>query len=225
MVGGGFPLFTGLIEAIGRVNGIRKGNGLYVMSVSSTEISPQVRLGQSVAVSGACLTVSSFSEACFDVDLTQETMERTRFSEVKVGQQVNLERALSLSSRLDGHIVTGHVDGVAIMTEKRSIGSSIWATFCVPENLLRYVVMKGSIALDGVSLTVAEKDGSLVSVALIPTTISGTTLKNISVGDKVNLEVDIIGRYVESLFGSSGEGDTVVKNKGITMSMLNEMGW
>ena len=111
MVGGGFALFTGLIEAIGRVNGIRKGNGLYVMSVSSAEISPQVRLGQSVAVSGACLTVSSFSEACFDVDLTRETMERTRFSEIKVGQQVNLERALSLSSRLDGHIVTGHVDG------------------------------------------------------------------------------------------------------------------
>ncbi len=225
MVRGGFPLFTGLIETVGRVSGIRKGDGLYVMSISSKEISSQLRLGQSVAVSGACLTVSSSSEVCFDVDVTQETMDRTRFSEIKVGQKVNLERALSLSSRLDGHIVTGHVDGVAIMTEKRAIGSSIWATFCVPENLLRYVVMKGSIALDGVSLTVAEKDGNLVSVALIPTTISDTNLKNISVGDKVNLEVDIIGRYVESLFGSSREEESLVKNKSITMSMLNEMGW
>lgn len=218
-------MFTGLIEAVGKVRSIRRGDGLYVMSISSPELSPQVRLGQSVAVSGACLTVSSVAEVSFDADVTYETMERTRFARLKVGQGVNLERALSLSSRLDGHIVTGHVDGVAIMTEKRAIGSSLWATFSVPENLLRYVATKGSIALDGVSLTVAEKNRDRVSVALIPTTIAETTLKDISVGDRVNLEVDIIGRYVESLFISMGTDSDVAENRGITMSMLNKMGW
>lgn len=218
-------MFTGLVETVGRVRDIRKGDGVYVLSVISPEISSQVVLGQSIAVSGACLTVSSFTKNSFEVDVTDETMKKTKFSKLKIGQDVNLERALSFSSRLDGHIVNGHVDGVAEMVDKKKLGSSWWATFRVPGDIEKYIVTKGSVALDGVSLTVAEKDENYISIALIPTTISGTTLKEMTIGDQVNLEVDVIGRYVESLLMAGKTKKDSSQGSVITMASLNEIGW
>ncbi|SMG09864.1 riboflavin synthase [Dethiosulfovibrio salsuginis] len=216
-------MFTGLVEAVGRIDKITKGDGVYVLSVTSPEIAPELYLGQSVALSGACLTVCSFNDRAFTVEVTDETMGKTKFSTMKPGSEVNLERALCLSSRLDGHMVTGHVDGIAEIVGKKVIGRSWWLTFRVPEHLQKYVVTKGSICLDGVSLTVAEKKDCKFSIALIPTTIGETTLRTATVGDRLNLEVDIIARYVESLLGPGSEGNNPLK--GISMNQLKEMGW
>lgn len=216
-------MFTGLVETVGRIDKITKGDGVYVLSVTSPEIASELYLGQSVALSGACLTVCSFNDRAFTVEVTDETMGKTKFATMKPGSEVNLERALCLSSRLDGHMVTGHVDGVVEIVGKKVIGRSWWLTFRVPDHLQKYVVTKGSVCLDGVSLTVAEKRGDKFSIALIPTTIQETTLRTMTVGDRLNLEVDIIARYVESLLGPGSEGNKPLK--GISMNQLKKMGW
>nr|WP_321503631.1 riboflavin synthase [uncultured Dethiosulfovibrio sp.] len=216
-------MFTGLIEAVGKIDKIAKGDGVYLLSVISSEVAPELYLGQSVALSGACLTVCSFDDRAFTVEVTDETMSKTKFATMKPGSEVNLERALCLSSRLDGHMVTGHVDGVAEIVGKKVIGRSWWLTFKAPSNLQKYVVTKGSICLDGVSLTVAEKRDDNFSIALIPTTIRETTLRTVTVGDRLNLEVDIIARYVESLLGLGNEGNKSLR--GLSMDQLKEMGW
>lgn len=220
---GGFPLFTGLVEASGLIKKITRGDRIYSLSIISPEFVSRLVYGQSVSVSGACLTVSGLGKGCFEADVTSETMERTRFSSICPGERVNLERALTLSSRLDGHIVTGHVDGVAKVVKKRAEGKSEWMTFSIPMDLAKYVVHKGSVALDGISLTVAEIRENLISVALIPTTLVETTLGDISVGREVNLEVDVLGRYVERLLSIS---DTASRTEtGLTVNRLHEMGW
>ena len=217
-------MFTGLVEAVGKIDKIAKGDGVYLLSVTSPEIASELYLGQSVALSGACLTVCSFNDRSFTVEVTDETMRKTKFSTMKPGSEINLERALRLSSRLDGHLVTGHVDGVVEVVGKKITGRSWWLGLRIPDNLQKYVATKGSVCLDGVSLTVAEKDGDRIWIALIPTTIQGTTLKNIAVGDFLNLEVDVVARYVESLLASDQEQRKSNKDS-LSMVRLREMGW
>lgn len=217
-------MFTGLVEKVGVVKSIVRGDGVTILSIDVGSMSESLYYGQSVSVSGACLTVRTVGKGCFKADMTDETLKRTRFVSLRPGDRVNLERALKLGDGLDGHIVTGHVDGTAILRSTRRSGSSSEMTFEIPGKFERYVVHKGSVALDGISLTVSAVEGVMVSVALIPTTLFDTTISDLSPGDAVNLEVDVLGRYVERLLGLTVE-ESSPRGGGLSMNRLNEMGW
>jgi riboflavin synthase len=169
------------------------------MTVRATKVTEDLKLGDSIAVNGTCLTAVSFDRTEFSVDLSPETMRRTSLGQLSVGGPVNLERALLASDRMGGHIVQGHVDGTGrVMSTKRDRDSTIFR-IRVPKRLNRYIVEKGFVAVDGISLTVVKRGASSFTVAVIPYTLENTNLSAVSVGDRVNLEADILAKYVESL--------------------------
>jgi riboflavin synthase len=198
-------MFTGLVETMGAVASVEKsGNGIRLSLKPLTDF--DVQLGDSISVNGVCLTVTKHREGVLQYaptnsdlifDVSPETMRSTNLGELKVGDQVNLERALKLSDRLGGHMVTGHVDGVSAVIGKKLSGEYTFYKFESSNEILKYVVKKGSIAVDGISLTVIELDNRSFSVAIIPHTLTGTNIGDKRIGDKVNIEVDIIGKYVE----------------------------
>ena len=199
-------MFTGIVEETGEVVG-----------VDVTDEGRRLRLrhgfdavegGQSISVSGVCLTVEAHADDWFEVFLASETVAKTYLGTVEVGDAVNLERAMPADGRFDGHVVQGHVDGVATVEAVDRVGDDWWFEFALPPDLGRYVVSKGSIALDGISLTVAERDAETVAVAIIPTTYDLTTLSTKEPGDPVHVEVDVIAKYVERLVGGD-EDDPV----------------
>jgi riboflavin synthase len=169
------------------------------MTVRASKVPEDMKLGDSIAVNGACLTAVDFSRSEFSVDLSPETMRRTSLGQLSVGGPVNLERALLVSDRMGGHIVQGHVDGTGRVMSIRSDGDSIIFRVRVPKRLNRYIVEKGFVAVDGISLTVVKRGASSFTVAVIPYTLENTNLSAVSVGDRVNLEADILAKYVESL--------------------------
>ena len=188
-------MFTGIVEEVGVVAKI-SDNG---MTVRATKVTEDLKLGDSIAVNGTCLTAVSFDRTEFSVDLSPETMRRTSLGQLSVGGPVNLERALLASDRMGGHIVQGHVDGTGrIMSTKRDGDSTIFR-IRVPKRLNRYIVEKGFVAVDGISLTVVKIGASSFTLAVIPYTLKNTNLAALSVGDRVNLEADILAKYVESL--------------------------
>ncbi len=188
-------MFTGIVEEVGVVAKI-SDNG---MTVRATKVTEDLKLGDSIAVNGTCLTAVSFDRTEFSVDLSPETMRRTSLGELPVGGPVNLERALLASDRMGGHIVQGHVDGTGrVMSTKRDRDSTIFR-IRVPKRLNRYIVEKGFVAVDGISLTVVKRGASSFTLAVIPYTLANTNLAALSVGDRVNLEADILAKYVESL--------------------------
>lgn len=192
-------MFTGIIEGVGTVRGVRrKGDGAEIEIGCEFDLE-RTNIGESIAVNGVCLTVTSRLGKAFWADASAETLKRTTLGILKEGDPVNLERALQVGSRLDGHIVQGHVDGVCTVLDIRRGEDSIEATLEMPLNLARYIVEKGSVAVDGVSLTVTRCYDDRFSVTIIPHTELKTTFSTHRVGDKVNLEVDIIGKYVERL--------------------------
>jgi len=191
-------MFTGIVETSGEVVEISDTDGGRRLRVSAP-FSDELEHGQSVAVSGACLTVEAFDETGFELFLSEETLERTYLDEVTVGDRVNLERALPADGRFDGHFVQGHIDGVGEVTEIEQLGDDWTFGFSLPESMRRYVVEKGSIAVDGISLTVADLRDDEFTVAIIPATYELTNLGEKSVGDPVHLEVDVVAKYVESL--------------------------
>lgn len=196
-------MFTGLIEAIGVVRKFHQTGEFYTLSIESG-LSGELNIGQSVSVSGACLTVTRNDSRSFDVEMMGETFRRTWFCRnLRTGTRVNLERAMRLTDRLDGHLVLGHVDGVAVLRELR--GTDTREAVFVPDNkeLLRGIVNKGSVCIDGVSLTVINAGDKSFSVGLIPATLSATTLGGLKAGGHVNLETDILGKYVARLAGFS----------------------
>ncbi|MCS5655549.1 MAG: riboflavin synthase [Dehalococcoidia bacterium] len=188
-------MFTGIVEEVGVVAKITD-NG---MTVLATKVTEDLKLGDSIAVNGTCLTAVSFDRTEFSVDLSPETVRRTSLGRLSVGGPVNLERALLASDRMGGHIVQGHVDGTGrIMSTKRDGDSTIFR-IRVPKRLNRYIVEKGFVAVDGISLTVVKIGASSFTLAVIPYTLKNTNLAALSVGDRVNLEADILAKYVESL--------------------------
>ena len=204
-------MFTGLIEEVATVKNFRRTGTFYTLSIESS-ISQDLKIGQSVSVSGACLTVIRNDSKTFDVQLMQETFNRTWFSKnLRSGTLVNLERAMKLTDRLDGHFVLGHVDGVAAVKEIR--GTDTKEAVFIPDdkNLLRGIVEKGSVCIDGVSLTVINAGESNFSVGLIPETLKATTLGNLKAGNFINLETDILGKYIARLTsfdaGNNKSGD------------------
>jgi len=189
-------MFTGIVEERGVVREV----GTTRLSIGCRTVTSDATQGASIAVNGACLTVVERSDEHLAFDVSEETLRRTSFSRLRAGDPVNLERPLTLSSRLGGHLVQGHVDGVGevVAIDLADDGSS-WITVRAPERVARYLVDKGSVCVDGVSLTVASRDGTTFGVALIPHTLEVTTLGTAEVGDPLNLEVDVIAKYVEAL--------------------------
>ncbi|MDR7519413.1 MAG: riboflavin synthase [Armatimonadota bacterium] len=193
-------MFTGIIEAMGEVRRVEHGPGGARLRVHAGALLDGARVGESIAVSGVCLTMVAVDGGVFEVDLAVETLRRTTLGALRPGDPVNLERPLRFDQRLGGHIVQGHVDGVGTITALEPQGDGVWMEIQPPLDLLPYIVEKGSIAVDGVSLTVARaRDGGPFAVALIPHTLAVTTLGRRGCGDRVNLEVDILAKYVERL--------------------------
>lgn len=225
-------MFTGLIEEAGRVTGVRKSGGDWLLTVACGFDLARVALGDSIAVSGACLTVVDKGEGGFTVQVSEETTRVTTLGRLAVGDIVNLERAMLVGGRLDGHIVQGHVDGIGVVESitPRSRSLEIW--FRVPAGVGGYIVAKGSVAVDGVSLTVnqVEDRGEVTrfSVNLIPHTQKKTTLSGLKPGAAVNVESDVLGRYVERLLrrqGGAGQGVSAGRGAGIDETFLREHGF
>jgi riboflavin synthase len=195
-------MFTGIVEEVGEIVDVRTSGDVVVLTVRGPRVSTDAAHGDSIAVNGCCLTVvdeEGASEDLFRLELVPETLKRTSLGAVVAGSKVNLERALPAGGRLGGHIVQGHVDGVGTLLGRTPGERSDEVRFSLPAELSRYVVEKGSICVDGVSLTVAGVDADSFTVALIPTTLADTTLGRRGPGDPVNLEVDIVAKYVERL--------------------------
>lgn len=193
-------MFSGIIEATGKITAIenRKGDQRISIDAGGLDLT-DVKTGHSIAVNGVCLTVVTLAGSEFSVDVSAETLACTTFNNFMTGSKVNLEKALQLSDRLHGHLVTGHVDGVGTIKDRKSDARSERFDIDCPPNLLRYVSKKGSVCIDGVSLTVNEKSATGFSVNIIPHTLEQTIISNYTKGTRVNIEVDIIARYLESL--------------------------
>jgi riboflavin synthase len=205
-------LFTGIIEEVGTVKALGSGR----LSVSAAKVLEKTGLGDSIAVNGACLTVTALDSASFTIDVMPETLRRTTLGLLRPGSGVNLERALMVGGRLGGHFVQGHVDATGKVLDLKAEGDAVIARFGAPPEVLRYVVEKGFIAVDGVSLTVVGFDRTSLSVSLVGYTLKQTTLGSRRVGDAVNLEVDILAKYVEKTGGGRG---------GITLDFLADHGF
>ena len=215
-------MFSGIIEAIGTIRSLRKDAGGARVAVEAPGVLDDARLGDSIALDGVCVTVVGFDEKTFEADLSAETLRRTNLGELTVGGECNLERAMSLGARLGGHLVSGHVDGVGRIRSRKSEEGSVWLTYGAPVEVMRYVVYKGSIAVDGVSLTVASREDDTFSVAIIPHTSEQTTLTRKKDGAVVNLEADLIGKYVEKLLAPHAAAGA---REGVTMEKLKEQGY
>ncbi|EGF12409.1 riboflavin synthase [Dialister micraerophilus] len=198
-------MFTGIIEEIGKVENIIKNTHSFKLIVKCKKVIQDVSVGDSIAVNGACLTVTEFGENSFSADVTSETMRRTAFSLLQIGTEVNLERALSFKGRLGGHIVLGHVDCCGKIISERKDENAVHIKIETEEKWFKYIIEKGSIAVDGISLTISEKSGKTFIVTIIPHTGIKTTLLNKKVGDMVNLECDYLGKFVEQLINKSNE--------------------
>ena len=189
-------MFTGIIEETGKVLSISEGR----LSIGAERIFDDINTGDSVAINGACLTVVSLSTLTLQTDLSEETISRTNFGDLQKGFHVNLERAISSNGRMGGHFVQGHIDGKGyIKSITKNLNSSVF-TIEAPQSLSKYIVEKGFVAIDGISLTVMKKSGASFSISVIPYTLSNTNLRERGEGDSVNLEVDILAKYLESLF-------------------------
>ena len=217
-------MFTGLIEAIGLVSKIERRGESTRISFSSPWDLTEIKAGDSICVNGACLTVVGVNGKTFIVDISNETIARTTLGELKPTDPVNLERPLTPADRLGGHLVLGHVDGTATITGRREERDSITVTFRASENLLLYIVKKGSVAIDGISLTVNECSGNEFNVTIIPFTSERTIIGRKRVGDKVNVETDIIGKYVQRLL-SGQKREVRPSESGLDMDFLAKHGF
>jgi len=196
-------MFTGIVESMGTIMSVDESGAQAKITIASPGFGDDLQHGESVAVNGVCLTVARRAEGSWVADVMRITRETTTLGEAAAGQRVNLERALRADGRMGGHIVQGHVDGVATLVRRDSAPEWDDLTFSVPAEVQRYVVLKGSICLDGVSLTVAAMDGQDVTVSLIPTTLNDTILGDLAIGDCVNVEVDVLAKYVERFVGGT----------------------
>ena len=196
-------MFTGIIEEIGSIAAVKRGRFSAVLTVHAAQVLEGTKIGDSIAVNGICLTVTALQPGGFSADVMHETLDRSSLSQLKPGSRVNLERALAADGRFGGHIVAGHADGVGTITDIRRDDTAVWYSVRAAPPLLRYIVEKGSITIDGISLTVAKVFPDGFAVSVIPHTADNTVLKDKNKGDVVNLETDIIGKYVEKLLSAA----------------------
>lgn len=215
-------MFTGIIEELGTVISISKNALQSKITIKAEKIFSDLKLGDSVAVNGVCLTASDISGNTFTADVMNETFSRTSLSKLKPKSHVNLERAMAANGRFGGHIVSGHIDGVGVISDVKKDDNAIWYTIAAKSSILKYIVEKGSVAIDGISLTVAKITADNFSVSIIPHTAKETILSEKGIGDEVNLENDIIGKYVEKLIKPEKE---MKKESHVTMNFLAENGF
>lgn len=216
-------IFTGIVEEIGQISEIRSGSNSFRLGVRAHTVLKDVKQGDSIAINGVCLTVVEYSPEQFWADVMPETYHRTTLSNLKAGNHVNLERALRFTDRLGGHLVQGHVDGIGIIASRKRHDIAIIYRIKAPADILRYTVAKGSIAVDGISLTVVEVGPDSFTISLIPHTAHETTLGEKQSGQEVNLESDIIGRYVEKLL--LGQAPETGQRNGLNMDFLSRHGF
>jgi len=214
-------MFTGIIEEVGKVGSIQRSRETATMTVSAVKVLDGMQLGDSVAVNGVCLTVRQLTERDFQVEISSETLKRSNLGEIRIGSEVNLERPLTPGSRLGGHFVQGHVDGTSqVLSIESREGFGVWE-FSIRTELRPYIVEKGSISVNGVSLTVAKPAERSFEVALIPHTLENTNFRHFVVGSTVNLEVDILAKYVESFLSKRSDA----KKSPLSEEYLKEQGY
>lgn len=214
-------MFTGIVEELGTIRDVRRGAHSAVLSIAARTVLEDLKIGDSVAVNGVCLTVTSLDDGGFTADVMPETLRRSSLGTLGPGGRVDLERAMSAGGRFGGHIVSGHIDGTGRIAAVRPEDNAVWYTVEAAPELLRCIVEKGSITIDGISLTVASVETDRFSVSLIPHTARCTVFGYKRPGDTVNLETDIIGKYVEKLLRPAPE----TKQRGITLEFLAENGF
>jgi riboflavin synthase len=221
----GQTMFTGIIEGLGTIAGVHASGKGRRLTISSDFDLLQTRIGDSIAVNGACLTAVELGTRRFAADVSPETLSRTTFGKAAVGERVNLERALRLSDRIDGHLVSGHIDGMGIIDRKEPAGNAVIVTISVPETLLRYVIQKGSIAVDGISLTINQCGAGFFEVSIIPHTAGLTTIGFKPTGASVNIETDMIGKYVERFLMPHHPAQAPKATTGLDMQFLAKSGF
>lgn len=214
-------MFTGIIEEIGTVKNISKGSSFSRLVIGASVIFSDLKLGDSVAVNGVCLTADSISSDTFTADVMPETLKHSSLGSLSPGSLVNLERAMLMDGRFGGHIVSGHIDGTGSISKITNDGNAVRIRIAVSSDILKYIIKKGSITIDGISLTVTDVDQSGFGVSIIPHTGGGTTLLDKRAGDIVNLENDIIGKYIERLMSASDE----TKQSNISLGFLQKHGF
>lgn len=220
-------MFTGIVEEVGAIKNIKRGQHSAVLTIHAKTVLEETRIGDSIAVNGICLTVTRLFPDGFSADVMHETLNRSSLAGLTAGSVVNLERAMPANGRFGGHIVAGHVDGVGHIANIRKDDTAVWYTVLAGPEILRYVVEKGSITIDGISLTVARVDSRSFAISAIPHTVSVTVLADRKPGDIVNLETDIIGKYVEKLLHFSQEeaAPAPKQSSGITKEFLTRYGY
>lgn len=215
-------VFTGIVEEVGTIERIQRGAHSAVLTIRANSVLEDLSIGDSVAVNGVCLTATALTAHGFCADVMHETLDRSGLASLKRGSHVNLERAMAANGRFGGHIVAGHVDGVGTILSVKKDDNAIWYTVQASAAVLRYVVEKGSITVDGISLTVAKVGDNWFSISAIPHTVQVTVLNERRAGDRVNLETDIIGKYVEKFMVPSERSE---KPAGLTRAFLRQYGF
>ena len=215
-------MFTGLVEEIGKVQSIVKSTKSAQIIVKSNKVIKDAKIGDSISTNGVCLTIAEITSNSFVADVMAETMRRSNLNSLSPGDEVNLERALRACDRLGGHIVSGHIDGIGTVSNYEKEDKAVWITISTKPEILRYIVEKGSIAIDGISLTVAYVDENVFKISIIPHTKEVTTLLRKKLGDIVNLECDVVGKYIEKLLLTNQQ---IPVKQGIDMNFLSENGF
>ena len=219
-------MFTGIIEAVGKILRTETRGGDMRVTVSTGKLPMREKsVGESISVNGVCLTAVEFGNEYFVADVSRETLSRTTLGKLVNGQNVNLERALLPTTRLGGHLVSGHVDGIGRITEKKHDGRSWRFRIEAPTALSKYIAEKGSICLDGISLTVNDIHDSNFGINIVPHTLEATTLSELGVGNEINIEVDLLARYIERLLMGASAMDTGIQEKGVTLELLKNTGY
>ena len=214
-------MFTGIIEEIGKIKRIQKATEAIVLTIDAKTVLQDVNLGDSISVNGVCLTVTNFTESTFDMDIMPETFHHTALRHLKVGSKVNLERAMSANGRFGGHFVSGHVDGIGKIVHRETRDNAEYYKIQVSPELSKYMMLKGSVSVDGTSLTIFGIENDVFTISLIPHTQEATILSTKNVGDEVNIECDMLLKYVYQLLNGKAQGTT----KGITLENLRDSGF
>lgn len=218
-------MFTGIIEEKGKIRKVLSGKESGSVEIKASVVLEGTKIGDSIAVNGVCLTVTSLKADGFSADVMPETLRRTNLGKLSIGAEVNLERAMAAGGRFGGHIVSGHIDGTGVIKSLKPEGNAVWVSINAAPDILHLIVEKGSICIDGISLTVAYVDDKEFRVSIIPHTGSETTLLAKKAGDIVNLENDIVGKYIEKLIKPYSSTQEPEKKSGLTMEMLSEYGF
>lgn len=217
-------MFTGIVEEIGEIEGIKKGEKSSKLIVRCNKILNQTKLGDSICTNGVCLTITNIAKNSFEAEVMPETLRKSNLQKLKIGSIVNLERAISLQTRLGGHIVSGHIDGIGEIIDLEKEDNGLWISIKTSQEVLKYIIYKGSISIDGISLTVGYVDNKMFKASIIPHTLEKTILLKKIVGETVNLECDMIGKYIEKFLALDNQTQNK-KNSYINEDFLKENGF